>query len=251
MIKFIIKIIAVLTIFFLILVAATFVPSIVHIISERYEVRDDVDIYNTGNVTGDDIEDWSIVVDGFKDNNKSNEFKDDYNIDFEYLKIDEADIDDAKEILRLQKKAYISEAEIINDFTIQPLTQTLDEIIEEVKNQFVLKAFVTDGKNIEDRQKNGRIIGSVRGYQKDDTCYIGKLIVNPEYQNVGLGKELINLIEKRFKEALRFELFTGEKSEKNIRFYTRLGYKFIKTEKISEKLNLVFMEKIIPVEQLE
>jgi hypothetical protein len=36
-----------------------------------------------------------------------------------------ASIEDAEEILALQKLAYVSEAEIIDDFTIPPLHQTL------------------------------------------------------------------------------------------------------------------------------
>lgn len=35
--------------------------------------------------------------------------------------IEKASINDAEEILRLQKLAYISEAEIYDDFNIQPL----------------------------------------------------------------------------------------------------------------------------------
>ena len=44
------------------------------------------------------------------------------------MSIEQAMIDDAQEILALQKLAYQSEAEIYNDFTIPPLHQTLDEI---------------------------------------------------------------------------------------------------------------------------
>ena len=35
-----------------------------------------------------------------------------------------ASFEDAKEILDLQKLAYVSEAEIYNDYSIPPLTQT-------------------------------------------------------------------------------------------------------------------------------
>ncbi len=175
-------------------------------------------------------------------------YRDDYNINFENLKIEEAGIDDAKEILALQKAVYVSEAEIINDFSIQPLTQTLDEIIEELRDQLVLKAIIVNDNNEEKTcgaGKNGRIIGSVRGYQKNGTSYIGKLIVDPEYQSLGIGRELMSLIERRFFKTSRFELFTGSRSEKNIRLYKRLGYKPFRTEKVSETLSLVFMEKVV------
>ena len=44
------------------------------------------------------------------------------------MMIERAKIEDAKEILDLQKLAYQSEAEIYNDYTIPPLTQTLEEM---------------------------------------------------------------------------------------------------------------------------
>ncbi len=43
-----------------------------------------------------------------------------------FIKI--ANISDLEEILKLQKLAYKSEAEIYNDYSIPPLLQTIDEI---------------------------------------------------------------------------------------------------------------------------
>ena len=51
-------------------------------------------------------------------------------------------------------------------------------------------------------------------------------------------------IEDVFKECNRFELITGHKSRKNIGLYQKLGYKKFKTEKLTENLNLVYLEKI-------
>lgn len=51
-------------------------------------------------------------------------------------------------------------------------------------------------------------------------------------------------IEKLFDNINRFELFTGSLSYKNISFYKRLGYKICKYEKISDILELVYLEKI-------
>ena len=45
-----------------------------------------------------------------------------------HITIERANIEDAKEILDLQKLTYQSEAENYNDYTIPPLTQTLEEI---------------------------------------------------------------------------------------------------------------------------
>jgi predicted N-acetyltransferase YhbS len=118
------------------------------------------------------------------------------------LIIEKAREADVPEILLLQREAYQSEAEIYNDYSIQPLTQTLEQAKQEFQNNMVLKA-VLDGK----------IIGSVRAYEKDNTAYIGKLIVSPAHQNKGIGKQLLQAIENEF-QGKRFELFTGSKSEK-------------------------------------
>lgn len=146
--------------------------------------------------------------------------------------IKKATIEDAKEILDLQKVAYISEAEIIGDFTIPPLHQTPSEIRAEFKHQIFLKV-----------EHDDRIIGSVRIWREDKTCHIGKLIVHPNSQNRGIGKELLYAAEKQFPDAERYELFTGQKSKRNLHIYEKKGYRIFKKKRISEKLSLVFLEK--------
>jgi len=50
-------------------------------------------------------------------------------------------------------------------------------------------------------------------------------------------------IESMFPEASKFELFTGNRSEGNIRLYERLGYHSSRSERMSANLSLVFFEK--------
>jgi len=154
-------------------------------------------------------------------------------ISIKNTKIKRASKKDANEILRLQKLAYVSEAEIIDDFTIPPLHQSEAEIVSEFKNHIFLK-IVLDGK----------IIGSVRAYQKGDACYIGKLIVHPDMQDLGIGSRLLHGAEKSYPDVFRYELFTGSKSEKNLHIYKKYGYSPFKNQNISDKLILVFMEKM-------
>jgi hypothetical protein len=51
-------------------------------------------------------------------------------------------------------------------------------------------------------------------------------------------------IEDSFPTANRFELFTGKKSTDNIRLYKKLGYREYLQENLSEKVQILFMEKV-------
>ncbi|MFC1895793.1 GNAT family N-acetyltransferase [Thermodesulfobacteriota bacterium] len=149
--------------------------------------------------------------------------------------IEDAQPADAEEILALQKLAYQSEARIYDDYSIPPLTQTLEQMRDDFDRQRVLKASIAD-----------RIIGSVRAYRHEGTCFIGRLIVHPDFQKKGIGTGLMQAIEGGFPEAKRFELFTGHLSEGNIRLYRRLGYEAFREQPVTDRLSLVFMEKISP-----
>jgi ech hydrogenase subunit C len=150
----------------------------------------------------------------------------------EHMKIEIAHPENAPEILALQKLAYQSEAEIYQDFFLHPLTQTLDELKQDFQDKLFLKAVIQN-----------EIVGSVRGYKVGDSCDIGRLIVKPAYQNLGIGKKLMLEIENHFPECNRFELFTGHKSRRNIYFYQKLGYRIFKSEEVSSKRRRVFMQK--------
>jgi ribosomal protein S18 acetylase RimI-like enzyme len=145
--------------------------------------------------------------------------------------IERASALDAEEILRLQKLAYRSEAEIYNDDHIEPLVQTLDQLQIQFENHVILKAVFQEA-----------IIGSVRACGHDGACHIGKLIVHPNYQNKGIGTMLMNAIEGFFQQS-RYELFTGSKSEKNISLYEKLGYKIFRQRWITPDLNMVYLVK--------
>lgn len=147
-------------------------------------------------------------------------------------RIERANLNDLEDILKLQYLAYQSEAKLLNNFTIQPLTQTLEELVQEFQNGIIYKA-------VNDQEQ---IIGSVRGTVKDGTLLIGKLIVHPDSQGNGIGTELLKYIENNHKE-LRKELFTSDKSIRNLSLYEHNGYTRFKIEAINKDLNFIFLEK--------
>lgn len=133
------------------------------------------------------------------------------------MNIRSGEVSDAGERLFLQELAYRSEAEIYNDFQIPLLTQALEDLRQDFQRLVFLKATL-----------DGRTEGSVRAFVKDGTCFISMLVVLPDYQNQGIGTALIAEIESRFRGAKRYELFTGDKSRKNIRLCERLGHRILR-----------------------
>ena len=151
------------------------------------------------------------------------------------LHITQADIPDARAILTLQKQAYQSEALLYPGIDLPPMTQTLGEMQNDLKSLTVLKA--TEGD---------RIIGSVRAGVSRNICNIGRLIIAPDMQRKGLGTWMMKAIEDCFPGVKAFELFTGEKSTGNLKFYHKLGYTRTSTRGILPGLTLVFLRKTNP-----
>jgi len=148
------------------------------------------------------------------------------------IRTERATLDDAAQILDLQKRAYESEAKLYNDWTLPPLTQTLTELQEEFAASVVLKALAGD-----------RLVGSVRAREAEGLCQVGRLIVEPEFQGRGIGTMLMRHIESLFPGARVFELFTGSRSQGNLRLYERLGYKRAREKVMSPSVTLIFLEK--------
>lgn len=140
--------------------------------------------------------------------------------------------EDLGEILKLQYLAYRSEAARFNDYNIQPLTETLEELEEEFDRGVVLKMTGEDGG----------LIGSVRAYLKDGTAYIGKLMVDPAHQHRGYGSMLIRAVEDCY-PCVRYELFTSTRSIENIRLYEKLGYRIFDRRAVTEEIIFVYLEK--------
>ncbi|GGX48850.1 GNAT family N-acetyltransferase [Streptomyces fructofermentans] len=150
--------------------------------------------------------------------------------------ISAATVQDAEQILKLQFLCYQSEAELYGDYSIEPLTQSLDSLKEELAGGTVLVARLRE-----------EVVASVRAtVDADGTARIGKLIVHPRMQRHGLGGRLLDAIEARLTEggaAKSFQLFSGHRSEHNLRLYRKHGYERVSTERVDERLSLVTLVK--------
>lgn len=139
---------------------------------------------------------------------------------------------DAVAIHEIQQLAYRSEAELYGDWSIPPLVEPLAATERALSEMLVLKATISGG-----------IVGAVRGGLEGDTCHVGRLIVHPEAQGRGIGTRLLRALEEATPAARRYELFTGERSSRNLHLYAKLGYQRCRSAVVSERLTLVYLEK--------
>lgn len=150
--------------------------------------------------------------------------------------ISAATAQDAEQILKLQYLCYQSEAELYGDYSIEPLTQTLDGLRAELAGGHALVARLGE-----------EVVASVRGgIDAEGTARISKLIVHPRMQRHGIGGRLLKAIEAQFASepaARRFQLFTGHRSEGNLRLYRSHGYVPVSTEQSGSALKVVTLEK--------
>ncbi|MGW1195967.1 GNAT family N-acetyltransferase [Streptomyces sp. NPDC002536] len=143
---------------------------------------------------------------------------------------------DAEQILKLQYLCYQDEAELHGDWSIDPLTQSLDALRAELAGSRVLVA-----------RLGAEVVGSVRGTAgADGTAVITGLIVHPRMRRHGLGGRLLVAIEERLAEecsAKRYRLATGRRGEGGLRLYRRCGYAPVGTEEVTRTLTLITLEK--------
>jgi GNAT superfamily N-acetyltransferase len=140
---------------------------------------------------------------------------------------------DAGEILTLQRAAYLSEAQLYGDPFLPPLTETLEEIVAAIAAATVLKAV-----------EEGRVIATGRARADGATLHLGRFAVAPDRQGQGLGSRLIAALEAAADPDIEhFELFTGFKSDMNLRLYKRLGYNEYRRAPGMTGVELVYLEK--------
>ena len=122
---------------------------------------------------------------------------------------------DAGELLTLQRACWLQEQEANPGVEIPALGEGLAEVQAWLPGwtTLVLRA-------------GGRLVGAARGRRVDNSWDIGRIMVAPDLQGRGLGRLLLTRIEQAAPEDVtRFGLFTGARSERNLRLYRKAGYR--------------------------
>lgn len=147
-------------------------------------------------------------------------------------KVTKATPDDAADILILQKVAFREVSDRYSWTALPPMVQTLDEMLWEFERYDFYKVVVNDV-----------IVASVRAQEVSESLRISRLAVHPDHQKRGIGRTLMEAMEKWHPEFSRLELFTGQRSGKALGLFRSMGYQVFRFERLNEKLTRLWMEK--------
>ncbi len=135
---------------------------------------------------------------------------------------------DAPELLVLQRACWMQEGRVSGSWHIPPLEETLEDVARG------LGEWTTWVARVPSLDGSGRLVGSVRGRVRpgDPTVWeTGRLMVAPDLQGRGLGRDLLALAEGGAPQSVStFWINTGRVSEANIRRYKRAGYRLLPGE---------------------
>jgi len=140
---------------------------------------------------------------------------------------------DAGEVLTLQRAAFVTEAQLYSAPFLPALTQSLDEVAAEMADGLCLKAV-----------EGHRIVGAGRARADLGSWHISRLSVAPDRQGRGIGTALLQALEAAAGDDITvFKLFTGARSDANLKLYGRQGYSQIWHEALKSGPGLIHLEK--------
>lgn len=134
-----------------------------------------------------------------------------------------ATYDDIDDIIKITREAFEKYKELAGTETTPALSETYEDVKKDIDTKIVLIAF-----------SDGVPVGSVRVEVFDDnTAYLSRFGVKLTSQNNGIGKSIMNLVDRIMKKkgVKRISLHTGAKITSLIRFYYGRGFYIDSTDK--------------------
>lgn len=169
-----------------------------------------------------------IIASGeFVDSNNAHDF-------FKMLKSDisliRAEADQAPLLLELQRKVFMPIYEKYQDHDTSPVNQPMERFLRRFETGDYYKIMFKD-----------YLAGSVFVYEKEPGVMKLHIInILREYQNKGIGQEVLHRLELLYPQAERWELETILAEQRNCHVYENMGYKRSGGSRvINDKLTLV------------
>jgi ribosomal protein S18 acetylase RimI-like enzyme len=126
-----------------------------------------------------------------------------------------AEASDAGDVYAILQKAFREYAEAAGLTEVEALKETIADIEKEIRDKVVYIALI-----------DKVIVGTVRVDISGDTAYISRFAVNSSHRNIGIGKSLMNLVDKYLiaKNVRQVSLHTASRYGALMRFYYGRGF---------------------------
>ncbi|HYF84756.1 MAG TPA: GNAT family N-acetyltransferase [Clostridia bacterium] len=145
-------------------------------------------------------------------------------------RLDTKDSKIAEQIVDLQKRSYIMEAELIDFYDIPPLKDTIDTIIQ---CDEVFYGYYED-----------EVLAGLISYKLEEGLLdIYRVAVHPEYFRKGIARQMIEFIEDMNKGIERIIVSTGLKNQPAVSLYLKLGFRKLDEAEVEEDIYIVTFEK--------
>jgi GNAT superfamily N-acetyltransferase len=132
------------------------------------------------------------------------------------VRIDLLTEDEAGELLTVRRAAFVTEAQLYGDPNLPALTQSLTELIADIKRADVVTLGAWTGH---------RLVGSIRVELEAEKANLGRLAVVPDLQGQGIGTQLLMAVLQYLPEQTKeVWVFTGQDSKQNLALYAKQGY---------------------------
>lgn len=135
-----------------------------------------------------------------------------------------ASMEDIPDIMSITREAFIKYRELAGVENTPALDETYEDIEKDINKKIVLIAF-----------SNGDPVGSVRLEidKENKTAYLSRFGVKITSQNNGIGKSIMNIVDRIMKEegVKKISLHTASKITSLVRFYYGRGFYIDSTDK--------------------
>jgi ribosomal protein S18 acetylase RimI-like enzyme len=149
----------------------------------------------------------------------------------------EAGSDDLPGVLKVQHDGF---GRVAAELGLEPCD--LPPLAEDLPD---LRRLMSDGVRFFVALDGARVVGTVRAsLTPDGTVEIGRLAVAGDHVRLGIGRDLMGVLERAYPSVLRLELFTGREAVAPLALYRSLGYTEMPPRQ--DRPLLISLEKAVP-----
>lgn len=150
------------------------------------------------------------------------------------LDIKQIDKSQASALQYIQERAFAEDIERYGNRADCPANESLERLMTKIEQYEYYGIY-----------ENSKLIGGadIRYNEAEQTCRLARIYIDPRYQNLKIGKIVLNHLESLYPEAVTWTLDTPYKNFRNQHFYESIGYKRNGINVLDDVLTLIEYEK--------